>query len=142
MQIKDIKISLTPDANGNNMNGTLFIPNPTVFTINAGDVVQDIYHNGVRIGNTTINNMVLRPGDNSIPIVSYADQGPVIESLTNGTDKSGVLAVEARAVSVKYKGLDLPYFKQAMANVPIKLSLSLKEPLKAIGLDLDGVKPS
>jgi len=134
--VSDIKITLLPDADGNNMNGTIMIPNPTVMTITVGDMVQDIYAGGKIIGNTTLNNMILRPGRNFFPMVSAADQVSVITLLTADKRKSGILAVEAKARTVKYKGLNLPYFEYAMSRTPVKINLNLKEPLKAIGLDL------
>jgi hypothetical protein len=120
------------------MMGTIKIPNPTIMTITVGDVVQDIYSaiDDTPIGNTTINNMILRPGDNYFPLVSGADQAKVITIITNDKSKSGVLAVAARARTVTYNGERLRYFEEAMKAVPIKINLNLKEALKTIGLDL------
>jgi hypothetical protein len=118
------------------MKGTIKIPNPTIMTITVGDVVQDIFSNGDLIGNTTIKNMILKPGDNFFPLASAADQAKVITIITSDKSKSGVLAVEAKANTVTYDGQRLPYFEAAMKAVPVKINLNLKEALKTIGLDL------
>jgi len=120
------------------MEATIMIPNPSVMTLTLGDVVQDIYLDGKLIGNATINNIVLRPGENVFSMASAADQIAVITKIQADPSKSGVLPVEAKARTVSYNGKRLEYFEYAMSQVPIKLNLNLKEPLKAIGLDIFG----
>jgi len=138
IEVRDIKIALSPGPDGSNMQGTLVLPNPTVMTINMGDLVQDILLNGEVIGNATIENIVLKPGENLFPMRSYADQLTVITYLQNNKSKGGVLPVEARARTVTYKGKRLEYFEYALGQTPIKLDLPLKDALSALGLDLFG----
>lgn len=138
IEVQDIKVSIVPLPDGSNMNGTIVIPNPSVMTLTIGDMVQNISSNGQTIGQTWIKNVILKPGKNSFPMTSTADQATVIGILGADKSKSGILPIEAKTVSIMYKGQHLPYFEAAMAAVPVKINLNLKEPLQAIGLDLFG----
>jgi hypothetical protein len=138
MEVSNIKITLLPGPDGNNMEGTIMIPNPSVMTLTIGTMVQDIYLNGTMIGNATIPDVVLKPGQNTFQMKSAADQISVITYLQADKSKSGILPVEARARTVTYKGKRLEYFEYAMMETPVKLNLNLKAALTAIGLDLFG----
>lgn len=138
--VKDIKISILPEADGTNMRGTIVIPNPSVMTITLGDLVQDIraVKTGKTIGNATIRGVTLRPGLNEFAMQSVADQATVITMLSTDPAANGNIDVEAITRTITYKGLNLPYFEAAMKASPVKLTLALRAPLEAIGLDLFG----
>lgn len=138
MQVRDISLakigSTFPD--GSNMRGNLFIPNPTNSSITLGQVVQNLFVDGKPIGNTTIQNMVLVPGDNLIPMTSISDQAAVT-ALVTGKYKTGIFPVEARTASVIYNFQHLPYFEAAMGKTPVMTTLDVAAAMKRdLGLDL------
>jgi hypothetical protein len=117
------------------MHGTIYIPNPSVMTLTIGDMVQDIYVDGKIIGNTTINEVVLRPGPNSFQMQSFTNQAVVIPLITDKYT-NGILPIEARTRSITYKGVHLPYFEKAMEATPVYIDLDISAALKAVGLDV------
>jgi len=132
-------LTATHFEDGSNMKGTINLPNPSVMTLTIGDVVQDIFlPDGTLIGNSTITGVVLRPGnDNNFPLTSTTDITKVLPYILNGT--TGDLPITARTTTVTYQGQRLPYFEAAMAATPVNVTLHLKEPLKAIGIDVDSL---
>ncbi|RDI89622.1 hypothetical protein Vi05172_g881 [Venturia inaequalis] len=138
-QVRDVKISLAPEADGTNMHGTVYIPNPSPMSIQMGTVVQDIYVGAKKIGVTTIPDLTLKPGDNFIPMKTVSDQAVVI-GLVSTQYKDGKLPVTIRGnSSTSLQGQKLDYFTAALRSNDMKTTLDLKEPLKAIGLDISAL---
>jgi hypothetical protein len=134
-RVENMTISLKALPGQPNMEGTLIIPNPSPMTLTLGDVVQELFVDNQRIGNTTINNLTLKPGDNSIPMSSVADQAVVIK-LISSKYKNGTLPIEARTVSIMYNNKTLPYFQAAMQATPLYTNLDVGPALKAAGVDI------
>jgi len=133
IKVSNVNISMTPFPDGSNMHGTINIPNPSVMTLTIGDMLQDIYVDGTLIGNTTIKDVVLRPGDNLFPMTSTTEQAIVLPLLTTKyTD--GILPVEARTRTITFQGQSLRYFEEPMKATPVKLELDLRDALAGIGL--------
>jgi hypothetical protein len=118
-----------------NMQGTLVIPNPSLMTLTLGTVVQDLFVDNTLIGNTTIDDLTLKPGDNRIPMSSISNQAAVI-SLITSKYKNGTLPIEARTTSIKYKNETLPYYEAAMKATPLFTSLDVGPALKVAGIDI------
>ncbi|QDS68416.1 hypothetical protein FKW77_010783 [Venturia effusa] len=138
-QVRDIKLSLTPEKDGTNMQGTVFLPNPSPMTIQMGTVVQDVYVGDKKIGVTTIPDLTLKPGDNFIPMKTTADQVVVIELITSKY-KDGKLPVTIKGnSSTSLQGQKLDYFTAALRSNDMQATLDLKEPLKEIGVDISGL---
>jgi len=133
ISVSNINVSIADFPDGSNMQGKINIPNPSVMTLTIGDMVQDIFVNGQNIGTTTINNVVLHPGDNPFPMTSKTDQLKVITMLqTNYTN--GILPIEARIRTITWNGNRLKYFEEAMSTSPVFLELDLAEPLANAGI--------
>ncbi|KAK3061650.1 hypothetical protein LTS18_005722 [Coniosporium uncinatum] len=134
-RVADFNITLTALPGKPNMFGTAFIPNPSPQTLTVGNVTQDLFVDGTSIGNTTINNLILRPGDNYVPITSMTDQAAVIELLTTKF-QNGIVPVDIRGRTVVYNGQRLPYFERAFASTPLSTSMDIGAALKKVGLDI------
>jgi len=133
IKVSNVNISMTPFPDGSNMHGKINIPNASIMTLTIGDMLQDIYVDGTLIGNTTIKDVVLHPGDNYFQMTSLTEQAIVLPLLTTKyTD--GVLPVEARTRTITNDGQSLRYFEEAMKATPVKLELDLKDALTNLGL--------
>ena len=138
--VTSFSIKLTPDPDGTNMVGEVYIPNPSVMTLTMGNVTfENILPAtsttpATNIGNTTLNNLVLTPGNNTIPMRSIINQTIVIEALAT-TYKDGMLPVDIVGTQAVYNGQHLPYFEKALQSLTQHISLDVGSALKAIGVD-------
>jgi hypothetical protein len=132
-------LSATHFEDGSNMKGTINLPNPSVMTLTIGDVVQDIFlPDGTLIGTSTISGVVLKPGnDNNFPLSSTTNISLVLPYIFKSN--TGDLPITAKTTTVTYQGQRLPYFEAAMAATPVNVTLHLKTPLLAIGIDVDAL---
>jgi ethanolamine utilization protein EutA (predicted chaperonin) len=138
-EVRNITISLIPEADGTNMRAQVFIPNPSPMTIELGTVNQTVSVDGKQIAVATIPNLKLVPGDNLIDMRSASNQAAVLLAISNKyTD--GVLPVTIVGdKSINSAGEELVYFSKALQSNVMTTNLTLGPALKAAGIDI--VKP-
>jgi hypothetical protein len=135
-EVRNITITLVPEADGTNMRGQVFIPNPSPMTIELGTVSQNVFVDGKSIGVATIPNLTLKPGDNLVPMSSASDQAAVIVAITSKYPDGNLPVTIIGNSSVNAKGEHLVYFEKALAANKMTTTLKLGAALKAAGLDL------
>ncbi|EEA21337.1 hypothetical protein EYB25_007393 [Talaromyces marneffei] len=135
-ELQNMMISLTPAADGTNMNGTVFIPNPSVVSVELGNVTLNVYVNDTLIGNTFINNVTLMPGDNHLPLRSSINQTQVLSFVTGTAPPypGGILPIIIRGNSSVYGGVEIPYFSKALQSNPLTTQLNITDVLIQSGL--------
>jgi hypothetical protein len=58
------------------------------------------------VGNATLNDLTLRPGDNSIPLTAIVDEGSILKS----RNSSGFVTLEILGTSAVFNGEHLTYY--------------------------------
>ncbi|MCJ1295500.1 hypothetical protein MMC34_007063 [Xylographa carneopallida] len=133
--VTSFTISLAPSPNGTNLLGEVLIPNPSVFTFAMGNVTMDLSVDGRPIGASTLSDLVLAPGNNTVPMTAATNQTAVLELIT-GTYKDGLLPVDIAGKSSVYDGVHLPYYEAALAIVTQRVVLDVGAALNAAGVVL------
>jgi len=77
------------------------------------------------VGNATINDLTLRPGDNHFPINSIVETGKIISSM-----KDGHVTLEITGNSSVYNGEHLVYYEKALAANVLHLDMNVGQILK------------
>jgi hypothetical protein len=135
LRVTDVNLTMASFPDGSNMHGNVIIPNPSVMTLTIGDMLQDLFADGKPIGNTTIKDVILKPGDNIFPVTSRTDQAAIIPLIGPGKKfPNGTLEIEARTREITYQGQPLPYFTEAMKASPVHFSMDISGPLRSMGL--------
>ncbi|KAI9679922.1 MAG: hypothetical protein M1817_004937 [Caeruleum heppii] len=111
--VQEFEIKLRPEPDGANMVGKVFIPNPTIMTIEMGNVTLNLYIEGEFIGTSLIQDLTLRPGDNVVDMRSTTDRLIVLEKL--GQFEDGILPVDVIGNSSIYNGQHLTYYEDALS---------------------------
>ncbi|CAG7915748.1 unnamed protein product [Penicillium olsonii] len=129
---------MIPSVNGYNMNGTVLIPNPSVMTITMGNLSLNLAVDGKAMGTTYLNDLVLKPGNNTVPMLAKVDQSAVIGLLTSSSNpyKDGIVPFDITGNSSTYNGKELPYFTKALSANKLTVKLDVGAALKEIGFDL------
>jgi len=134
-KVLNLNVSVLPAADGSNVRGQVYIPNPTNISVQMGDVTQNLYVNGQYIGNNTIPNLTLVPGNNVFNFTGISDQATVL-NLISTTYTNGILPVTIIGNSSVVNGQHIPYFEQALQSVPLHVDLDVGSALAAIGLNV------
>ncbi|KAJ4382852.1 hypothetical protein N0V86_002077 [Didymella sp. IMI 355093] len=138
LTISDIKILSGAKeilSDGSNMLGTVHIPNPSVMTLDLGNVTMNLGVASQPIGYALLPNLVLKPGDNNVPMQARVDQATLI-TLILSTYKNGILPLEIVGNSSVKGDTHLSYYEQAIKANTIKLDLDAGPALKAIGINV------
>jgi len=123
--VTDVIVNLTA-LTGPNLSGYAYIPNPSDMTIVMGDVTMDLSTSGGVIGNTTIPNLTLVPGNNTLPMTGTMDQTAVVNSMNS----SGYVELSITGKSAIYNGEHLVYYERALASNTLSLALNVQQIIK------------
>jgi hypothetical protein len=140
LNITDIKIlsgkdQILPD--GSNLIGNVHVPNPSVMTLDLGNVTMDLSVDGKAIGSSLIPNLLLKPGPNVFPLQSKVDQ-LIVLGLVTSKYTNGILPVDIVGNSSVRNGEHLTYYEDALRSNAIKLDLNVADALAAINIKVNG----
>ncbi|PIG79322.1 hypothetical protein AARAC_004232 [Aspergillus arachidicola] len=133
---KDVKqnspqLLLPPREDGTNLIANATLPNPSVMTLEIGTTVLDLKSGDLVIGNATIDNLVLKPGNHSSPIHGIMDLKVLLKNLvpilqTQASSlKNGYLTLDTVGKSVVYDGVEVPYYTEVMRNLTMTAQVPL-----------------
>ena len=130
----EFNILTTTLPDGSNANGTVSIPNPTVMTMAMGNVTLSMSVAGLPIGYSTLPNLVLRPGNNTVPMLAVTNQTAVVGLIFESQYKSGILPIDIVGNTTSYNGQDLPYYEAALKENKLTIHLDVIKALEEAGL--------
>ena len=141
LNITDVKILSGKDEileDGSNMVGTVFIPNPSVMLLDLGNVTMNLSVNGTSIGSTLLPNLILKPGDNYVPMQSHVNQLDVI-TLIKDKYNDAILPIDIVGNSSMVGDKHLEYFEAAIQSNTIRLDMNVGPALMAIGINISTI---
>jgi hypothetical protein len=107
-----------------NLRGNAFIPNPSLMTIEMGNVSLSLHVpvKGVStlVGNATILNFKLVPGDNRLPMFGIIDNSKVLPALVGGKVNMSIIGES----SVR-NGQHLTYYEKALKSNVLVLEMNV-----------------
>ncbi|KAE8353018.1 hypothetical protein BDV28DRAFT_115330 [Aspergillus coremiiformis] len=115
-------------ADGTNIEGQALIPNPSVMTISMGNVTLDLSVNGSSIGTAYIKGLVLKPGNNTLPMTAQVDLLAMLNFM--GKYPGTVVPVDitgSQTNSSVYDGQALSYFSRALASNKLRIALNVSQ---------------
>jgi len=121
-----------------NMNGTVYIPNPSVLTLHMGNVTLNLAVNGTIMGQSYLDDLVLKPGNNTIPMTATVEEISIANTLILGGDKykDGIMPFDITGNSSVYDGKELPYFTEALKSNNLTVNLNVTKALADAGINL------
>ncbi|KAK2826887.1 hypothetical protein FQN49_007355 [Arthroderma sp. PD_2] len=119
--ITNIKVNPTGKYN---MMGDVFIPNPSVLTLALGNLTLDLSIDDHPIGTSFLNDVIIKPGDNTIPMLAKADLAYVLEQ-SQGKYSNGIVPVAIIGNSSVAHGQELPYYTKALAANKLMVDLNI-----------------
>ncbi|KAF1912574.1 hypothetical protein BDU57DRAFT_370374 [Ampelomyces quisqualis] len=139
LNITSIKLLTGPQIlpDGSNMIGTVSIPNPSVTTIDLGDVTMNLAIDNKPIGSARLPNLTLQPGDNSVNMQSQIDPVAVFQFVTTKY-KNAIIPLEISGNSSTRNGESLPYYEAAIQSNVVKVDLDVSPALAAAGVKIGG----
>ncbi|KAF9889386.1 hypothetical protein FE257_007496 [Aspergillus nanangensis] len=129
--IDSASLALPPKEDGSNLVGGATLPNHSLVTFALGNVTLDLKVGDLILGNGTIDNVLLRPGNNSVPLRGVLDINTALKNigtlLAAQTDalSQGELTLSASGHSTIYDGVHIPYFEKVLNNLTVTAKVPL-----------------
>src|SRR5690606_13929894 len=95
-----------------NLEAQILIPNPTVVTLQLGDVDIDLFTDDKTFGNGTLPNLTLTPGNNKYIFRGRVNIKTMLNIVLKAQGKPGYFKVKGK--SVKYNGEDIPWLAEPL----------------------------
>lgn len=131
--LTEFNILTSEQEDGANANGTISIPNPSVLSVEMGTVTLAMSVAGTPVGVATIEDLVLRPGNNTFEMRAVTNQTTVVTMIF--TDyKDGILPIDVVGNTTTFNNQSLPYYEQALQSNKLRLNLNVIDALERAGL--------
>lgn len=123
MKINSFSIKSKNDGpNGSNLVGKVLIKNPSVVTIETGNVDFAMLSDGKEIGTGTLPDLKLIPGDHEYDFYAKGDLRQVVGLVSS--HKEGVpLYIQILGKKVTYEGTEIPWLTKILASKAIDCEL-------------------
>ncbi|KAF1946313.1 hypothetical protein EJ02DRAFT_418750 [Clathrospora elynae] len=131
LNITDVRIS----SGTTNLFANVSIPNPSVLTLDLGNVTMNLAVDGKPIGYTLIPNLFLKPGENTFPLQGHVEQVLVLQYVLDKY-KDAVLPIDIVGNSSVKDGVHLTYFEDAIKSNTIRLDLNVGPALAGLGINI------
>lgn len=138
LNISDVRILSGTDeilSDGSNLLANVSIPNPSVMTLDLGNITMNLAVDGTAIGYALIPDLYLKPGDNVFPLQSHVDQLAILGLIQNKYNDA-VLPLEIVGNSSIKDGQHLTYYEDAIKSNTINLNLDVGPALADIGINI------
>ncbi|KAI0473074.1 hypothetical protein GGR56DRAFT_597701 [Xylariaceae sp. FL0804] len=139
LSVSDPHLSLTSK---NNFKGTVHIPNPSVLTLDVGNITFANYLNGSAVGSSVVYDVTLSPGtgndsssNNAFALEADIETLAVLKALKQppycgSGDQAGVLPLQLSGSNVTNDGQELAYFAKALGahNMTVSIDTGIDLP--------------
>ena len=136
--IADSTFLLPAEDDGSNLVANLTLPNPSALSFEVGTITLDLKsgNTDLVIGNATVNNVTLRPGNNTFPLRGVVDIGTIVGNLTEVVSsqgsaiRRGALSLTAVTRSIVSNGTLIPYYTKVLGSLPLVANVSIGDILR------------
>lgn len=104
-------------------------------TLDLGNVTMNLAIDSKSIGYSLIPDLILKPGDNRVPMRSRVDQLAIL-GLVQTKYKNAVIPLQIVGNSSISNGQHLTYYEEAIESNTINLDLNIAAALSAIGINV------
>jgi hypothetical protein len=117
------------------MVGTVYIPNPSVMTLDLGNVTMNLAIDGTPIGYSLLPNLVLKPGNNTVPMQAHI-QPLVVYGLVQAKYKDAIVPLDIVGNSSIRNGVTLKYYEEAIKSNTVQVKLNVGPALSSLGINI------
>lgn len=123
--IDSASLILPAESDGTNLVANATLPNQSVLTLEIGNTTVDIKAGNLTIGKGVIENLYLKPGNNSVQIRGTANLTTILDNLGSLIAqqkqylKNGYLSLTTQVTDISYNGSTVAYYTEEMGKLPL-----------------------
>jgi hypothetical protein len=129
--MSSLKLLNKAQPDGTNFLANVMIPNPTVQTVQMGNLALSLFVPGnsttgpTAIGNASLKNVTLVPGNNTVPLRSITNDLAVFGLLESNISLLHRMPVDIVVDNSTMGGVVIPYFTRALHASPLHVVLNI-----------------
>ncbi|KAJ5657052.1 hypothetical protein N7507_009002 [Penicillium longicatenatum] len=133
--IDTAQLAIPKEADGSNLLATATLPNKSVFTFALGNVTLNLRSYDLLVGQATMHNVVLKPGNNTVSLRGSLDVNAITENLSDILTSQrtallqGKFQLSASGNSTIYNGVHISYYEEILNNLTLTAQVSVLEVL-------------
>lgn len=135
LNITETHLLKKPLEDGSNMDGKVFIPNPSVMTLVLGNVTMNLKVDDTPIGTCLLPDLTIKPGDNSVYMQAKVETSAVIRLITSKY-KNAILPLTITGNTSMVGDKHLTYYEAAIRANVVKVDLNVAPALESLGLNI------
>ncbi|CAG8251637.1 unnamed protein product [Penicillium salamii] len=136
--IADSTLMLPAEDDGTNLIANITLPNPTVLTFQVGTITLDLKSGDTDlvIGNATVEDVILRPRNNTFPLRGVIDLKKIVANLLDVLEsqssaiRTGSLSLTAVTRTIVSNGTLIPYYTNVLGSLPLVANVGIGDVLK------------
>ncbi|KAL1963085.1 hypothetical protein VTN77DRAFT_8731 [Rasamsonia byssochlamydoides] len=123
--IDSATLLLPAESDGTNLLANATLPNQSILTLEIGNTTMNVLSGNLVIGTATIENLWIRPGNNSVVIRGKADLATILRNLSSilqtqaAAIRNGYIELTTKVTEITYEGSLVPYYTNSMADLPL-----------------------
>lgn len=123
--IDSAELVLPAESDGTNLLANATLPNQSILTLDIGNTTVNILSGNLSIGTGVIENLYLKPGNNSVQIRGTANLTTILDNLSTIIAdqaqyiKNGYLALTTVVTDITQNGTTVPYYTEEMSKLPL-----------------------
>ncbi|KAK4866769.1 hypothetical protein LT330_007932 [Penicillium expansum] len=129
---------LPAEDDGSNLVANITLPNPSALSFEVGTITLDLKsgNTDLVIGEATVKDVTIRPGNNTFPLRGVVDIGTMIGNLTEVLSsqgpaiRRGALSLTAVTRSIVSNGTLIPYYTKVLRSLPLIANVSTGDVLR------------
>ncbi|EYE91632.1 DUF3712 domain-containing protein [Aspergillus ruber CBS 135680] len=116
---------------GTNLLANATLPNPSVVTLEIGNTTMNLFSGDILLGNATLPNLFLRPGNHATPVEGILDLSILIQNLSEIVKdqaeylKKGNLRLKTIGTNVEWNGVQVPYYTKVMKGLTLEADVPI-----------------
>ncbi|RMZ82803.1 hypothetical protein DV738_g1600, partial [Chaetothyriales sp. CBS 135597] len=138
INVASVTLLSSPLSDGSNAQGVIELYNPSVFTMDLGNVTLSLTGpspNNTALGTSTLINAVLKPGSNTLTSNIVADVLAIASLITTDSRYGcAVFPISLQGINSTVNGELIPYYTAALQDLQQTTTLNLTTTLQTAGL--------
>lgn len=144
VRVEELNTIVPPEADGTGLRGSLWVPNASPLALGLGNVTYDVIANGIRIGQTTIDNLRLSPGNQTVQYKGQLNTDAVlanIRKVLGALNEDDNLDFVVKGSHSTVNGERIGYLDEVMSKTTVDTTFDLCQAMKSLPAEAMGDMP-
>lgn len=144
VRVESLDPVVPAEADGTNLRGSLWVPNYSPLALGMGNVTYDVLANGVRIGKTTVENLRIVPGNQTVEYKGQLDSDVImanIRDVLGSLNADGDLEFVVTGNQSTVDGEHIGYLDEVLSKINVKAVFSICQAMNSLPKEVMGKMP-